>query len=252
MMTMLVLRLDSKSRLRNEIFLWTRSGSLRGKDLFLLNLPEKQRQLVMAKRNPKVDSYINNAQPFAKPILKKWRTLIHKACPKVTEEIKWGSPFYLYQDRVLCATMGFKKHCALVFWKASLIIKKNGAKAKSDLKHLRRISLLEELPSDQEMISYLQLAMHFNEPTTKLPPREKRSAPVKVPSDLMKALQANSKARAVFDAFTPTKRKDYIYWITGAKTEATRESRLETAIEWISEGKSRNWKYESLKKKKKS
>ncbi len=204
----------------------------------------------MAKRNPKVDSYINKAQPFAKPILKKWRSVIHKACPKVIEEIKWGAPFYLYQDRVLCATMGFKKHCALVFWKAALITKQNGAKAKADLKHLRRISLLEELPADRDLMAYLRLAMHFNEPTTQLPPREKRSAPVKIPSELAQALQANPKAKAVFEAFTPSKRKDYIFWIAAAKTDATRESRLEAAIDWISQGKSRNWKYESLKKKK--
>lgn len=203
----------------------------------------------MAKRNPKVDAYINKAQPFAKPILKKLRTLIHKTCPKATEEIKWGQPFYLYQDRVLCATMGFKKHCALVFWKASLIIQKNGAKAKADLKHLRRISFVEELPSDRDLVSYFQLAMHFNESTTKLPPREKRSAPVKVPSEFAQALRANPKAKKVFEAFTPSKRKDYIFWITAAKTDATRDSRIETAIDWISEGKPRNWKYESLKKK---
>ena len=206
----------------------------------------------MAKRNPKIDSYINKAQPFAKPILKKLRTLIHKACPKVTEEIKWSAPFYLYQDRVLCATMGFKKHCALIFWKAPLIIRKNGAKAKADLKLMRRLTVLEELPPDQDIMAYLRLAMHFNEPTTKLPPREKRSIPVKVPSDMVLALRANPKAQAVFDAFAPSKRKDYILWITAAKTEATRERRLETAIDWISEGKTRHWKYESQNKKKKS
>jgi uncharacterized protein YdeI (YjbR/CyaY-like superfamily) len=204
----------------------------------------------MAKKNPKIDAYINKAQPYAKPILKKLRTTIHKACPQVTEEIKWGAPFYLYQNRVLCATMGFKAHCAIVFWKAALIIKKNGKKAKDDLKSWRRISSLEELPSEKDLSAYIKLAMHFNEPTTKLPPREKRSTPLKVPSDLMSALRANPKALATFNAFTPTKKKDYIYWITGAKTEDTRERRMETAIDWMNEGKSRNWKYESIKKKK--
>lgn len=203
----------------------------------------------MAKKNPSVDAYINKAQPFAKPILKRLRTVIHKACPQVVEEIKWGSPFYLYQNRVVCATMAFKAHCALVFWKAALIIKKNGKKAKDDLKHLRRISIKEDLLSERELSAYIKLAMHFNEPTTKLPPREERSAPAKVPSDLAQALRASPKASATFNAFTPTKKKDYIYWIIGAKTEETRERRLETAIDWMVQGKSRNWKYEMLKKK---
>ncbi|MNK83961.1 hypothetical protein D3C87_1037980 [compost metagenome] len=95
--------------------------------------------------------------------------------------------------------------------------------------------------------------MHLNEPTTKLPPRKERSTPFKVPSDLTLALRANPKANATFKAFTPTRQKDYVFWITGAKTEETRERRLETAIDWMSEGKSRHWKYEeSMQKKKRS
>ncbi len=204
----------------------------------------------MAKKNSAVDAYVIKARPFAKPILKRLRTIIHKGCPKVTEDIKWGSPFYLYQNRVLCATMAFKEHCALVFWKSALIRRKLGKKAKDDLKLFRRISLLEELPSERDLLAYIKLAMHFNEPTTKLPPREKRSTPVKVPKELTYALQANPKALATFESFPPSKRKDYIFWILDAKTEQTRERRLETAIDWMSQGKSRNWKYEALKKKK--
>jgi uncharacterized protein YdeI (YjbR/CyaY-like superfamily) len=204
----------------------------------------------MAKRNSDVDAYITKAPPFAKPILKRLRTIIHKGCPKVTEEIKWKAPFYLYQNRVLCATMAFKGHCALVFWKSALIKKKIGKKAESEFKQLRRISILKELPSERDLLAYIKLAMHFNEPGTKLPPREKRSAPLKVPSDLTLTLRSNPKARATFNSFTPSRKKDYIFWITGAKTEETRERRLETAIDWMSEGKSRNWKYEALKKKK--
>ncbi len=204
----------------------------------------------MPKKNPKVDTYISKAKPFAKPILKRLRTIIHKGCPKITEDIKWGAPFYLYQDRVLCATMAFKAHCALVFWKSPLIRQKGGEKAVDDLKHFRRITGIEELPSERELLAYIKLAMHFNEPGTKLPPREKRSTPVKVPKELSRALHANPKAEANFDAFSPSRKKDYIFWITGAKTEETRERRLETAIDWISEGKSRNWKYEMTKGKK--
>lgn len=201
-------------------------------------------------KNPKIDVYITRAQPFAKPILKRLRTIIHKACPKVVEEIKWGAPFYLYQNRVLCATMGFKKHCALVFWKASLIAKEKGVKAQADLKHMRKVTSLEELLPEKELMAYLKLGMHLNEPATKLPPREKRAAPLKVPTDLSRALRANPKAHSTFKAFTPSKRKDYILWIYSAKTETTRETRLETAVDWMAQGKSRNWKYEESKKKK--
>jgi len=203
----------------------------------------------MAKKNPTIDAYIKKSPDYAKPILRRLRTIVHKACPKVSEEIKWNAPFYMYQGRVLCATMAFKKHCALVFWKAGLIGKKS-AKAKADLKHMRKVSLLEELLPEKELTAYIKFAMHLNEPTTKLPPREKRSAVLKVPKELMESLRANPKALATFEGFTPSKRKDYILWITGAKTDETFDARIETAVDWMSEGKSRNWKYEMQKKKK--
>lgn len=203
----------------------------------------------MGKKNAKVDAYIAKAAPFAKPILKRLRASIHQACPQAVEEIKWGAPFFLYRERVLCATMAFKAHCAVVFWKSALIVKKKGERAKADLKQLRRISQKEELPSEAVLRGYLKLAMHFNEPTTKLPPRAQRSAPLAVPTDLDYALKANPKALKTFDAFPPSKKKDYILWISGAKTETTRERRLEQAIDWMKEGKPRNWKYELAKKK---
>lgn len=207
------------------------------------------RYLNMAKKNPKIDAYIKKSPEFAQPILKKLRTQIHKACPKVVEDIKWNAPFYLYQDRIICATMAFKKHCAVVFWKASLISKKEGVKAKADLKHMRRMSDVGDLLTDKEFAAYIKLAMHFNEPTTKLPPRKERATPLEVPKDLMASLRNSPKAMATFKAFTPSKRKDYILWINSAKTETTRDARIETAVDWMAEGKSRNWKYEMTKKK---
>jgi len=202
----------------------------------------------MGKKNPKIDAYIAKARPYAKPILKRLRTVIHKTCPKVVEDIKWGAPFYLYQDRVLCATMAFKAHAALVFWKAALIKKQSGKKAVADLRQMRRVADVSELISDRKLAAYIKLAMHLNEPTTKLPPREKRSTSFKVPGDLTKALRANSKANAQFKAFSPSKKKDYVFWIIAAKTQATRDTRIETAVKWIAQGKSRNWKYEMKKK----
>jgi bacteriocin resistance YdeI/OmpD-like protein len=45
------------------------------------------------------------------------------------------------------------------------------------------------------------------------------------------------------DKFSPSHRREYIEWLTEAKTEATRAKRLATALEWMAEGKPRNWKY---------
>jgi uncharacterized protein YdeI (YjbR/CyaY-like superfamily) len=60
---------------------------------------------------------------------------------------------------------------------------------------------------------------------------------------LAKALKSNAKARAAFAAFSPSHKREYIEWLVEAKTTETRQRRLETALEWIGEGKPRNWKY---------
>ena len=85
----------------------------------------------------------------------------------------------------------------------------------------------------------------LNEQEVKVAPKEKKAAaPLAVPPALVTALKKNKKAQATFDAFPPSHKKEYIEWITGAKTEATRDKRVATTLEWLTEGKSRNWKYQ--------
>ena len=61
--------------------------------------------------------------------------------------------------------------------------------------------------------------------------------------ELTAALAANDRARATFEGFSPSHRREYVEWITEARSEVTRAKRLEQAVEWMSEGKSRHWKY---------
>ena len=75
----------------------------------------------------------------------------------------------------------------------------------------------------------------------------KRAAPkaVRSPADLAAALKRNAKARATFAGFSLSHKREYIEWITEAKSDETRARRLAQAIEWMAQGKSRNWKYET-------
>ena len=66
-----------------------------------------------------------------------------------------------------------------------------------------------------------------------------------VPDYLTAALKKNKPAQKTFDNFPPSCRKEYVEWITEAKTEPTREKRLAQTLEWLAEGKRRNWKYEN-------
>lgn len=197
----------------------------------------------MGKKDPRVDAYIDNAAPFAKPILKHLRKVVHAGCPEVEETIKWQFPHFDYKG-VLCAMAGFKEHCAFGFWKRALIFGNKKAEAEG-MGQFGRITSLADLPGERTLIGYVRKAAQLNEEGVKSPARTKpkKREPVKVPAYLMAALKKNAKARRTFENFSPTNQRAYVEWITEAKREETRERRLKTALEWIAEGKPHNWRY---------
>jgi uncharacterized protein YdeI (YjbR/CyaY-like superfamily) len=201
----------------------------------------------MAAYDPKVDAYIAKAKDFAKPILTHFRELVHKVCPDVEETTKWGMPFFMYAGDNMCMLASFKEHCAFGFWKASLMSNpklKENAQGETAMGHYGKITSMKELPSDRSITADIKEAMRLNEQgikAKKKPAEKKKETPV--PDYLKKALAKNKKAQTAFTNFPPSHRREYIEWITEAKTEATREKRMVQAIEWIAEGKSRNWKY---------
>jgi uncharacterized protein YdeI (YjbR/CyaY-like superfamily) len=199
----------------------------------------------MATRDPRVDAYIAKSADFARPILEHLRAVVHAACPDVEETMKWSFPHFQYKG-MLCSMAAFKEHCALGFWKGSLILGEAGGGSDGAMGQFGRITKLGDLPSKKILVGYIKKAMELNEAGVKSPTRSKPKAPkpeAVVPDDLATALKNNPAARAAFDKFPPSHRREYIEWITEAKTAPTRARRLETAVEWMAEGKPRNWKY---------
>ena len=203
----------------------------------------------MTKKDKRIDAYIEKAQPFAKPVLTKLRGLIHKGIPDVEETIKWGMPFFEYKGPV-CNLAAFKRHAAFGFWKYQLMddpdgrLKEISNKGGGAMGNLGRITSLKDLPPDKVIIGFLKQARQLNEEGKKLPPKKKEAAKeAVVPDYFTKALKKNKMAEKTFNNFSNSHKKEYIEWIAEAKTEPTRIKRIETAIEWMSEGKSRNWKY---------
>jgi uncharacterized protein YdeI (YjbR/CyaY-like superfamily) len=202
----------------------------------------------MASADPRVDAYIAKAPAFAQPILKHLRKLIHEACPAVQETIKWGVPFFDYKG-ALCSMASFKAHCGFGLWKEKLIPDPKGyikTGAEGAAGSFGKITTLKELPPDKVLLQFIKAACKLNDDGVKAAPpvKKKAEAPVETPEDLLQALKKNKKAAAAFEAFPPSHRKEYIRWIIEAKAEAARNRRIETAIEWIAEGKGRNWKYQ--------
>ncbi len=195
----------------------------------------------MPKRDPRVDAYIAKSADFAKPILRYLREVVHEACPPAEETIKWGFPHFTYEG-ILCGMAAFKEHCALVLWKGSLIV---GEGDRGAMGHLGKIRRLSDLPPKRVLASYIKRAAQLNEAGIKSPTRSKPKTkkPVVIPSELGRALAGNKTAAARFEAFSPSHRREYAEWIAEAKRKDTRKRRVEQAIEWISSGKSRNWKH---------
>lgn len=193
----------------------------------------------------RVDAYIARSTDFARPILTRLRALVHKACPQVEEKIKWGIPSFEFKGP-MCGMASFKQHCTFGFWKASLM-KDNTlletAKSEVAMGHLGRITSLKDLPADRVMIGYIKEAAKLNEDGIKVKRRPVVKTPVVVPAYMLKALKTNKKAEKTFREFSNSNRKEYVEWITEARTEATREKRIETMLQWLEEGKIRNWKY---------
>jgi uncharacterized protein YdeI (YjbR/CyaY-like superfamily) len=201
----------------------------------------------MGKIDPRVDAYIAKSAGFARPILKHLRKLVHAACPEVEETLKWSFPHFLHHG-MMCGMAAFKQHCTLGFWKERLIF---GTKArpddreKSGLGQFGRITSLADLPKDKVLLGYIREAARLNEAGIKPPPRPKaqeRKALI-VPPYFLAALRKHKPALANFENFSYSHKKEYVEWITGAKREETRQKRIETAVAWLKEGKSRNWKY---------
>jgi hypothetical protein len=199
----------------------------------------------MPRKDKRVDAYIANSADFAKPILTYLREAVHEACPEVQETIKWRFPNFEYKG-MLCSMAAFKQHCSFGFWKSRLVL---GAGSKKDggMGHFGRLTSRKDLPPKKQLLGYIKQAAKLNEEGVRPAARAKpRTTPKElvVPDYFLASIQKNKKAMATFEAFPRSKKKDYVEWGTEAKTEATRDRRLQTAIEWLSEGRSRNWKYE--------
>jgi len=203
----------------------------------------------MVSKDKRVDAYIKKAQPFAQPILKHLRALVHKANPDAQETIKWGFASFDYKGP-FCSMAAFKEHAVFGFWKSALLKDPKGYLGKQSnqggeaMGNLGRITSLKDLPPDKVLIDFIRQAKKLNDDDVKLPPRPKAATKeLVIPPYFTDAIKKNKKALATFNDFSYSNKKEYVTWVTEAKTEKTRNERLATAVKWMSEGKIRNWNY---------
>ena len=200
----------------------------------------------MKSTSPEVDAYIARSADFARPILRKIRSLFHKACPPIQEKIKWGFPHFEHKG-IVGSMAAFKRHVAFGFWKGKLLSdpQKLFAVMGKTAMSMSRLTDVSQLPDDKDLLACIREAVALNDHRVKLPARKKpvRKKPLVIPADLVRALKTNKKARETFDGFSPSHQREYVEWITEARQEETRARRLATTLEWLAQGKPRNWKY---------
>ncbi len=198
----------------------------------------------MATRDPKIDTYIAEAAPFARPILRRLRKVVHAGCPAVEETIKWGFPHFVYKGNI-AGMAAFRQHCVFGFWKDALLFDREKSGQKEAMGQFGRLTHVSELPNDATLIAYVQKAAELNDAGIQVARSAKKRPTVPAaPADFTVALERNARARKTFENFSPSKRKDYIEWVTEAKRDETRRRRVATSVEWLAEGKTHNWKYE--------
>ena len=196
------------------------------------------------KTDPRIDAYIDRQADFAKPILRHLREAVHAACPECEEAVKWSSPHFLYKGEMLAGMAAFKQHATFGFWRGSLVVGE-GNEQMSGMGQFGRLTSVDDLPARAELAALIHKAMKLTDDGVK-PPRDKhKKEPFTVPQDLRAALDANQAAAATFDGFPPSQQREYVEWVTEAKRDETRSKRLAQSLEWLAEGKRRNWKYEN-------
>jgi uncharacterized protein YdeI (YjbR/CyaY-like superfamily) len=201
----------------------------------------------MGKRITAIDAYIARQQPFARPVLEYLRDLVHETCPDAVEVIKWGHPNFEYKGP-FAGMAAFKAHATFGFWKHSLLVDGKATLGKSDEKAMGsfgRLTSVDDLPGRRTLVALVKRAMKLNDDGIKNPARSGPRKPVvvKPPAYFMAAVRANRKAVATWEGFAPSHKRDYVDWVTEARTEPTREKRLATTVAWLAQGKKRNWKY---------
>jgi len=197
-------------------------------------------------KDPRIDAYIARSAPFAQPILRRLRQLVHTACPAAAEDIKWGMPSFLYRGKILCGMAAFKAHATFGFWHRGMekLLEKEFGRTMEAMGLMGRITSPADLPDDRTLLRFIRTAVQLHDTGLPARPKRKPRPALPVPADLAAALKRSRRATAVWADFSPSARREYIEWITEAKRAETRGQRLRTTLQWLAEGKQRNWKYQ--------
>jgi uncharacterized protein YdeI (YjbR/CyaY-like superfamily) len=195
-------------------------------------------------RDTQVDTYIARQAEFARPILEHLREVVHGACPECEEALKWSMPAFLYKGKQLAGMAAFKAHASFGFSQCGDVIDPGSVK-EGAMGQFGRLTGIADLPPPERLAGMVRAAMRAIDTGAKTRRQTRTRPELATPDDLAAALAANEAARATYQAFPPGCRREYLEWVVEAKRPQTRARRIAQAVEWMAEGKKRNWKYEA-------
>lgn len=201
----------------------------------------------LSRSDPRIDAYIARSRPFAQPILTHIRALWTKHFPETQEATKWGSPSLLYKGKIVCSMAAFKEHATFGFWHGDAV---EGAERKPGaMGSFGRLKSVDDLPTEAELAKMFATAKALIDAGVKPPHldgRGKHPKPaLEMTPQFQAALDTHTAAKSSFESFPPSAQREYLEWIIDAKRDETRDKRIAQAVEWLAEGKKRNWKYEN-------
>jgi hypothetical protein len=183
----------------------------------------------------RIDAYIDAAAPFAQPILRHFRNVVHHAAPASDETIKWGMPFFAYKDRPIAMMAAFKAHAGIGIFDGTPMAGGDG------MGQFGKLGAVTDLPDPAALAALIGKAMTLVESGTPTPRPVKKKLPLEMPADLRAALDAVPAAAAAFAGFPPGAQREYLEWVIEAKQAATRARRIDTTVAQCAEGKRRYW-----------
>ena len=192
----------------------------------------------------RIDDYIARQADFARPILEHIRRVLHDAGPELVETIKWSMPHFTYKGRLFAGMAAFKAHATLGLWQASAVLGETGSERQA-MGQFGRLTSIDDLPPEEELKAIVRKAAEVADAGPKPRPKKQPKPEAETPADLASALAGNASARATYESFPPSCRREYVQWVVEAKRPETRARRVAQAVEWLAEGKRRNWKYEN-------
>jgi len=190
--------------------------------------------------NPKVDFYFDEAKKWQKE--QEELREIALDC-QLTEELKWGTPCYTFQNSNIVLIHAFKDYCALLFFKGALLSDTDGIliQQSKNVQAARQIRFtnLQQIKDQKSILkTYIYQAIEVEKAGLKV--KLKKTKEFEVAAEFQKKLDQDSKLEAAFKALTPGRQRAYLLHFSSPKQSKTRESRIEKAIASILEGKGLN------------